>query len=42
MKLATMYTEAGRKAVRIDGDHAIDLGTDDLGTALPGFQVSGL
>jgi acylpyruvate hydrolase len=34
VKLAAIRTEKGKKAVLIDGNHAVDLGTDDLGAFL--------
>lgn len=34
MKLATIRGEKGRRAVRVDGDHAVDLGVSDLGDFL--------
>lgn len=34
MKLATIRTPAGNRAVRLDGDHLVDLGTTDVGRLL--------
>lgn len=34
MKLATVRTPAGTRAVRVDGDDLVDLGQPDVGTLL--------
>jgi 2-keto-4-pentenoate hydratase/2-oxohepta-3-ene-1,7-dioic acid hydratase in catechol pathway len=34
MKLATLRTNAGTRAVKVEGDRLVDLGADDLGTFL--------
>jgi acylpyruvate hydrolase len=42
MRLATVRTAAGTRAVRIDADHAVDLGAADVGEVLrrPGWRDS--
>ena len=34
MRLATIRTESGMSAVRIDGDEAVECGASDVGTLL--------
>lgn len=42
MRLATIRTEGGHRAVRVDGDHYVELAAGDLGELLagPDWQVA--